>query len=215
MVYPIPQLRYTEEEYLVFEREAEERSEYLDGVIYKMAGESPEHGRISANLVRLVGNRLVGTDCQDFTKDMKVRSGPLPRNPRNTKGLYSYPDLVVVCGKLQFLDEYRDVLVNPTVIIEVLSDSTETFDRKQKFLRYQKYLPTLTDYVLVSQDEPLIEIFYRDSPESESWRYFFADELAGAIRIPSIDCELRLTEVYDRIAFPIAEEDLEEAAPQA
>jgi hypothetical protein len=68
---------------------------------------------------------------------------------------------------------------------------------------------------LVSQDEPLIEIFYRDSPGSKSWRYFFADELAGAIRIPSIDCELRLTEVYYRIAFPIPEEDLEEAAPQA
>lgn len=206
MAYPALQPRYTEEEYLAFERKADERSEYLDGSIIRMAGESPEHGRISANLVRLVGNRLLGTDCQDFTKDMKVRSGPLPRNPRNTKGLYSYPDLVVVCGKLQFLDEYRDVLINPSVIIEVLSDTTEKFDRKQKFLRYQKYLPILTDYILVSQDEPLIEIFHQDSPNSGSWRYFFASELESAIRIPSIDCELKLAEVYYRITFPAPEE---------
>ncbi|MGH9843198.1 MAG: Uma2 family endonuclease [Blastocatellia bacterium] len=215
MAYPIPQPRYTEDEYLAFERKAEERSEYVDGVIYKMAGESPEHGRISANLVRLVGNRLIGTDCQDFTKDMKVRSGPLPRNPRNTKGLYSYPDLVVVCGKLQVLDEYRDVLINPSVIIEVLSDSTEKFDRKQKFLRYQKYLPVLTDYVLVSQDEPLIEILYRETSAFASWRYFFADGLESAIRIPSIDCELKLAEVYYRITFPLPEVELEETPLQS
>jgi Uma2 family endonuclease len=185
-------------------------------VIVKMAGESPEHGRISANLVRLIGNHLVGTDCQDFTRDMKVRSGPLPRNPRNTKGLYSYPDLIVVCGKLQFLDEYRDVLTNPSVILEVLSDTTEKFDRKQKFLRSQKYLPILTDYILVSQDEPLIEVFHRDSPESGSWRYFFASGLDSSIRIPSIACELSLADVYYRLSFPPPEEASEaEAVIQA
>lgn len=198
---------YTEEEYLAFERAAEERHEYLDGVIYAMAGERPEHGAITVNLTRIVSTKLLGSSCQAFTKDTKVRSGPLPKNRLSRKGLFSYPDLVVVCGPLQFLDEHRDVLVNPSVIIEVLSDSTEKFDRKQKFLRYQKYLPTLADYVLVSQEQPLIEILHRESPEAESWRYFFVDELDGQIRIPAIDCELRLTEVYDRVTFPPSEVD--------
>ena len=204
MAYPIPQQLHTEEEYLAFERAAEERHEYLDGVIYAMAGESPAHGAITVNLTRIVSTKLLGTSCQAFTKDTKVRSGPLPKSRLNTKGLYSYPDLVVVCGKMQHLDEYRDVLLNPSVIIEVLSDSTEKFDRKQKFLRYQKYLPMLTDYVLVSQEQPLIEIFHRDSPEAESWRYFFVSDLADTIRIPAIDCDLKLVEVYDRVTFPLS-----------
>lgn len=121
---------YTEEEYLTLERAAEERSEYLDGVIYQMAGESPNHGKVSTNLIVAIGNHLRGRDCDLFTKDMKVRSGPLPQNRLNTKGLFSYPDLVIVCGEMKFLDERQDVLVNPTVIIEVLSETTEKFNRK-------------------------------------------------------------------------------------
>lgn len=214
MALPIPQTLYTEEEYLTLEREALERSEYLDGVIYAMAGESPTHGRISANLVRLVGSQLVGTSCQDFTKDLKVRSGPLPRNPRHTKGLFSYPDLVVVGGELQFLDEYRDVLINPSLIIEVLSESTMYFDRVAKFQRYQKDLPLLMVYVLVSQDQPRIEVFHRDAPGSDSWRYFFVDDWQGTIRLPVIDCELKLADVYYRVDFPPPEEELADE-PQA
>lgn len=191
---------YTEEEYLALERAAEERSEYLDGAIYQMAGESPDHGKVSVNLVRIISTHLLDKDCDLFTKDMKVRSGPLPKNRLNPKGLFSYPDLVIVCGEMKFLDEYRDVLVNPTVIIEVLSETTERFNRKQKFLRYQKYLPTLTDYVLVSQDQPLVEIFHRNS--SEWWQYTFVDDLTGALRIPSLDCPLRLAEIYRRVEFP-------------
>jgi Uma2 family endonuclease len=201
---------YTEEEYLAFERAAEERHEYLDGAIYAMAGESPNHGTISTNLVAIVVTQLRGKDCRAFTKDMKVRSGPLPRNRLNTKGLFSYPDLVVVCGEMKFLDEHRDVLTNPTVIIEVLSEATEKFDRNRKFLRYQKYLPPLTDYVLVSQDQPLIELFHRDSPEW--WNYTSVSELKGRLRIPSIKCDLRLAEVYDRISFPTTNVDKGESS---
>lgn len=215
MATPIPQPLFTEEEYLTFEREADERSEYIDGLIYAMAGESPIHGAISMNLARLVGNHLVGTPCQGFIKDTKVRSGPLPRNPRQTKGLFSYPDLVVVCGPLQHLDEYRDGLVNPSIIVEILSDSTEKKDRVIKFQRYKKYLSTLRVYVLVSQDQPLIEVFHRESIEAERWQYFFADELTATIHIPIIDCTLSLAEVYDRVTFPTPPEALDEDEPQA
>lgn len=192
---------FTEEEYLDFERAAEERHEYLDGTIYAMPGESPDHGRVSVNLVRIISFHLLGKPCEVFTKDMKVRSGPLPKSPFSTKGLFSYPDLVIVCGSLKFLDEYQDVLINPTLIIEVLSESTQHFDRVAKFQRYQKYLPQLRDYVLVSQTEPLIEHYHRDSA-SAVWQYVSVSKPTGAVRLPSIKCRLRLAEVYDRVVFP-------------
>jgi len=191
---------YTEDEYLSLERAAEERHEYLDGTIYATAGESPDHGRVSINLILELGNQLRNRDCQIFTKDMKVRSGPLPKSPFSTKGLFSYPDLVIVCGAMKFLDEYQDVLVNPTVIIEVLSETTQHFDRVAKFQRYQKYLPVLRGYVLVSQAEPLIEHYHRDSA-SAVWQYVSASDLKGAVRLPSIKCRLRLAEVYNRVVF--------------
>lgn len=192
---------FTEDEYLALERAAEERHEYLDGEIYAMPGESPDHGRVSVNLVRIISSHLLGKPCEVFTKDMKVRSGPLPKSPFNTKGLFSYPDLVIVCGSLKFLDEYQDVLVNPTLIIEVLSESTQHFDRVAKFQRYQKYLPLLRDYVLVSQTELLVEHYHRDSA-SAVWQYVSVSNPASTVRLPSIKCRLRLAEVYDRVVFP-------------
>jgi Uma2 family endonuclease len=116
------------------------------------------------------------------------------------KGMFSYPDLVVVCGEPKFLDQRRDVLLNPQVIIEVLSPSTESFDRGDKFRRYHRYNPTLTDYVLVSQSLPFIEHFRRLS--SDEWVYTTASDLQGSLNISSIDCVLRLSEVYDRVTFP-------------
>ncbi len=205
---------YTEAQYLALERAAEERHEYLDGMIYTMAGESPEHGSVSVNLVRLIGNHLLGKDCDLYTKDTKVRSGPLPKNRLSTKGLYSYPDLVVVCGERKYLDEHRDVLINPTVIIEVVSDSTEEFDRRQKFLRYQQYLPLLADYVLVAQKHPMIEVFHRPSPKSPQWEYTAISGLKGQIVIPALNCTLRLAQVYYRVTFP-SEESAKPASPRA
>ena len=193
---------YTEAEYMALERAAEERHEYLDGVIYAMAGESSEHGDISVNLVRIVSTTLLGKPCNTYTKDTKVRSGPLPKIRLSAKGLYSYPDLVVVCGERKYLDEYRDVLINPTVIIEVVSDSTEEFDRRQKFLRYQQYLPSLVDYVLVAQKHPMIEVFHRPSPKSPQWEYTAVSGLKGQIVIPALKCTLRLAKVYYRVSFP-------------
>jgi Uma2 family endonuclease len=187
------------EEYLTLERQCEERHEYLDGLIYAMAGESPEHGIVCVNLTRIVSTQLLGTPCQVFAKDLKVRSGPAPGSRRLTKGLFSYPDLVVVCGELEFHDKHRDVLLSPTVIIEVLSPTTEAFDRGEKFWRYRSHLPSLTDYVMVSQSIPLIEHYVHRAGE---WVLSTVSGLENSLEIASIGCSLRLTDVYDRIRFP-------------
>lgn len=210
MSLPHSQILYSAEEYLAIEREAVERHEYLDGEIYVMAGESPEHGAICVNLTRIISTKLLGTRCQVFSKDMKVRSGPIPKLGNTTKGLFSYPDLIVVCGGLKFHDEHRDVLLNPTLIIEVLSPTTEAFDRGEKWLRYQRWLPELSDYVLVSQSMPLIEHFNRQS--GGAWLYSFVNELEGSLNLRSIDCSLHLAEVYDRVSFPV--EEIEEQAEE-
>src|SRR5262245_45889845 len=209
MSLPQEQIRYTEDQYLSIEREADERHEYLDGQIYAMAGESPEHGAICTNLTAEIALQLRGTSCQAFAKDMRVRSGPLPRRRYSQKGLYSYPDLVVVCGEMQFLDENRDVIINPKVIIEVASPSTEAFDYGEKFLRYRTFNPSLTDYLVVAQDRPSIEHFAL----REDGLWMIADsvvELSGSVHIASINCNLQLAEVYDRVEFPEEEEELDE-----
>lgn len=201
MSLPQSQTLYTIEEYLALEREAEERHEYLDGFIYAMAGESPNHGAICVNLTRIISTQLLGTPCQVFSKDMKVRSGPIPKTRYTTKGLFSYPDLLIVCGELQFHDKHQDVLLNPTVIIEVLSPTTEAFDRGQKFRRYRMHIPTLTDYIVVSQDRSLIEHFARQN--NGQWAITASvEELSESLSIASIGCALRLSDVYDRVTFP-------------
>ena len=124
-----------------------------------MAGESPDHGRLCINLAATL-TRLTWLTCEAFSKDTKVRCGPYRAHTR--EGLYTYPDLVVVCGAMQFHGQAQDVLVNPTVILEVLSPSTEAFDWGEKFRRYRAWLPTLTDYVLVAQDRPVIDHYHRE-----------------------------------------------------
>ncbi len=173
-----------------------------------MAGESPQHGDISVNIIRELSAQLRGTPCRAWTKDTKVRSGPLPKRSHSTKGLYSYPDAVIVCGEPQFLDEYRDVLINPKVIIEVLSPSTEAFDAGEKFRRYRMFNPSLTDYLVVAQDCPLIEHFARQ--ENGQWVIAASVvELTESVHIASVNCTLKLAEVYDRVTFPESEEDEE------
>ncbi|MFL6278266.1 MAG: Uma2 family endonuclease [Blastocatellia bacterium] len=201
MSLPHSQPRYTVEEYLALERAAEARHEFLDGQVYLMAGESLEHGTICTNLSGQLYNQLRGKPCQVFSKDMKVRSGPEPKSRYESKGLYSYPDLVVVCGEARFHDEHRDVLLNPTAIIEVLSPTTEAFDRGEKWSRYQTWLPSLTHYVLVSQAKSQLEHYLRQ-PNGE-WLYSSVKERTGSLYLAAIDSTLRLAEVYDRVVFPI------------
>jgi len=188
---------YTLEHYLEIEREAETRHEFIDGEIYQMAGESGKHGDISANLVAVVVSQLRGSKCRARTKDTKIRSGAMKET--FGKGMISYPDLVVICGEPEYHDKHRDIVLNPAVIIEVLSESTAEFDRGEKFMRYRNFNPTLTDYILVRQDEPHVEHYNRQ--ENGGWllmEYFGLDK---SFEINAIECRLNLSEIYDRVEF--------------
>lgn len=191
---------YTIEEYLTFERAAAERHEYLDGYIYKMAGESSEHADICMNLAAQIHPQLRGTPCRGRIANTKVRSGPLPLSPRSTKGLFSYPDFFVVCDPIQYHDEFRDIVINPVVIFEVLSPSTEEFDRDIKFERYDRWNPSLQDYLLLAQNAPKIEHYTRQT--DGSWKYRVYRGLEVSFVIESINCRLSLAEVYERVSFP-------------
>ncbi len=200
MSMPRPKTIYTVAEYLTLERESLDRHEYIDGEIYAMAGESDEHGEISTNLVIAIGSQLKGTTCRVRTKDTKVRSGPTPRLHGSRSGLYSYPDLVVICGEPDYHDDHTDVLLNPIVIIEVLSESTEAFDRGEKQKRYQTWHPWLTDYILVSQDRPEVEHSIRQA--DGSWAQHHYSGIDASFTIESIRCTVKLADVYDRVEFP-------------
>lgn len=197
---PLP----TVDEYLAGERAALNRHIYLDGEILVMAGESDSHGIISVNLVMTLALQLKGTSCQARTKDTKVRSGPIPETGRGTRGMFSYPDILVICGEPEYHDAHKDIVLNPKAIFEVLSEHTETFDRGEKFHRLQTHNPTLTDYVLIAQDAPRIEHFQKES--DRRWFYSLHAGLEASVAIPSIGCTLKLADVYDRVAFPIIPE---------
>jgi len=213
MGLPQTQLLCTPDEYLAFEREATERHEWLDGLIYAMAGESPQHSLIIANLIAILNLQLRGKPCRVFSPNMKVYSC-LPTDT-TMKGLFSYPDTLVVCGQPRFHDQHGDVVVNPTVIVEVLSKSIEAYDRGEKFERYSQNA-SLTDYLLVSQRRPKIKHYTRN--EHGRWSYSRETSLAGSLYLATIDCRLPLAEVYDGIEFPPPSEltnPLEPSSPGA
>lgn len=179
------------EEYLEMERQAETRSEYWNGEIYAMAGASRTHNLIVRNIARGLDPRQGGKACEVYTNDMRVEVSPA--------GQYAYPDAVIVCGDPQFKDAAEDTLLNPTVIIEVLSKSTAAFDRGEKFEHYCN-LASLTDYLLVSQDRASIE--HRSRKADNTWQLTFYYGLDAVVPLPKIGCELRLSEVYDMVQFP-------------
>jgi len=190
----------TVDKYLEFERASPERHEYISGEIILMAGESDAHGIISVNLTSEIHRQLKGKDCQARVKDAKIKSGGFgQKTGQSMKGMFSYPDLVVICGEVKYYDKKKDIILNPQVIIEVLSDSTEVFDRDAKFTRYRMFNETLTDYILISQDKPQIEHFIRQ--EDNGWKIFTYIGLDKICRIESIECEMKLSEIYDRIKF--------------
>jgi len=182
---------YSPEEYLELERRAETRHEFVDGIIYAMAGESLSHSRICINLAGEVRAKLKGKNCEALSPNMKVRA--------ESKGMFAYPDLSVVCGEPIFHDKQKDVLLNPKIIIEVLSPSTGRYDQTKKFFRYRKELPSLTDYILIYQDAPFIE--HHEKQPDGRWTHNAADGIEDILRIPSIEIELNLREVYDRVEF--------------
>ena len=181
------------EDYLALERSAEFKSEYFDGEIFAMAGASESHNLIVINTIRELSIQLKKRPCKVYANDMRIKVSPT--------GLFTYPDVVVVCGQAQFDDSHRDTLLNPTLIVEVLSDSTEAYDRGRKFEHYRK-LESLAEYVLIAQHRPHVES-YRRQPD-QRWVLTDSDGLDGKLRLDAIDCELALAEIYDKVEFPDA-----------
>lgn len=176
------------DEYLERERRADYKSEYYSGEIFAMAGASRTHNLIAGNVFASLTTQLRDKPCEVYTNDMRVQS-------RN-QSQYSYPDVVVVCGPPEFLDFHEDNLVNPHLIVEVLSPSTEAFDRGEKFARY-RLLESLTDYLLVAQDARRIEHFAKQ-PDG-GWKLHEATVATGSLSLPSIDCVLTITDAYNKV----------------
>src|SRR5919201_2587340 len=196
----LAQSLYTPEQYLALERKAQYKSEYINGQIFAMPGASVEHNTITANLVRELGNQFMERPCRVFSSDMRVKVG--------ATGLYTYPDVVAVCGEMQFDDAQRDTLINPTVIIEVLSTSTEAYDRGEKFAHYRR-LGSLTDYVLVAQDKVRVEHYVR---QDVRWLLAEISDLDSTLRLASIGCEVALRNIYDKVELPAESARLPPAA---
>ena len=186
----LEQTRYTPEQYLEMDRQAETRSEYVSGEILAMADASRQHNRITINISSALSSRLAGTPCEPFATDLRVKG-------RST-GAYVYPDAVVGCAPLEFEDSALDVLLNPVVIMEVLSPSTESKDRGWKFAHYRR-IETLKEYLLIAQHKPFIEHYTRG--DSDQWILTEIEGLNSTVSLTSIGCELPLSEIYARVEF--------------
>ena len=178
---------YTPEEYLALERKATFKNEYLNGEILAMSGASLAHTRITLDIATELNNQLRGGTCEVITNDMRVKTGP--------KGAYFYPDIVVFCGEPQVEDNVFDTLLNPILVVEVLSPSTEAFDRGEKFRHYQE-LASLREYLLVSQDRVRIE-HYRLTKTQWVQTEFRGHE--DVLSLASIGCELPVRDIYRRV----------------
>ena len=183
----LTQTHYTAEEYLALERCASYKSEFHDGQIYAMTGASRKHNLVSGNIYRELSLQLKKRPCEAYINDMRVKAA-------KAQG-YHYPDIAVVCATPQFEDAHVDTLLNPTLLIEVLSPSTEAFDRGGKFAHYRK-IESLQEYLLVAQDQPSIERYLR---QGDVWVLSEAEGLDAVMPLESINCVLSLREVYDKV----------------
>ena len=186
---------YTPEEYLEFEREAEVKHEFIDGEIVAMAGASREHNLIGTNLTVALGFRLRGKGCEIYANDMRVRM---------RKNRYGYPDVVVVCDQPQFDDEEFDVLLNPLIVIEILSKSTRFRDKTEKLIVYQK-MESLRECLLIEQSEPRIEHYIKKTPTR--WLLDIYENTDETINLKSVNCKLPVAEIYAQIEFETEEEE--------
>jgi Uma2 family endonuclease len=182
-----PQLKITPQDYLKFERQATEKHEFVDGIIYAMSGASRQHNRITVNFATYLSNQFKERDCEAFVSDMRVKVN---------KSDYVYPDVIAVCGEVEFEDNHFDTLLNPTVIIEVLSKSTAKYDKSKKMTLYQN-LPSVQDYILVAQDECRIEHYQRQN----NWDLTLLTELEQVLNLQSVEAKILARDIYDKVIF--------------
>ena len=197
------QTRLTPEEYIAFERKALPdgkiiRHEYINGELIAMSGASRAHNLITINISTALHTRLRGSECETYANEMRVST------PTTTS--YFYPDVVVVCEEPRFEDDVFDTLLNPIILVEVLSPSTQVYDRREKFTHYRQ-LPSLQEYVLVSQDKVLVEHYHRQEKQGtapatgKDWIFTDFQALEESLPLTSIHCELPLQEIYERVLF--------------
>jgi Uma2 family endonuclease len=183
MTSTAPERRYTFQEYLDLEASSERRHEFFDGAVYAMSGGSPDHSRLAANVIHMLAIQLAGKPCQAFTSDLRVRV--------LETGLATHPDVSVICGTLERDPEDQNTATNPVLIVEVLSPSTERYDREEKFAHYRR-VPSLAAYVLISQEERRLEVFSRNDDGSWTLR----EARSGTVDLKAIGCRLSVDDVY-------------------
>ena len=183
-----PKVRLTPEEYLEIERKAKYKSEYYAGEMFAMAGASEPHNMIITNITSELRRQFKGRACRNYSSDMRVRV--------EATDLFTYPDVVAMCEEPRFSDDHHDTLLNPTVIIEVLSPSTEAYDRGEKSWQYRQII-SLEEYILVAQDRYHLEHYTRQA--DGHWLLSETVSLQDIIHLPSINCELAMAEIYDKV----------------
>jgi Uma2 family endonuclease len=185
-----PQSSFAPQDYLDWERQQKTRNEYVNGEIHAMTGASRKHNLINGNFFTILHHQLRGKPCEVYTNDMRVKI--------SETGMYTYPDIVAACGQPEFEDEHVDTLLNPVLIVEVLSDSTEGYDRGAKFLHYRS-LPSLQDYLLVAQNECRVEHYVRQV--DHRWLLTEYQRLDETLTLTSVGGELCLRDLYERVAL--------------
>lgn len=183
--------KLTVAEYLAFERASESKHEFFDGELFAMTGGTPAHSLIASNFIREAGNALKDRPCVVYTSDLRVKV--------NATGLYTYPDVTIVCGEQKFDDNQSDTLINPTIVVEVLSKSTASYDRGPKSKHFRK-IDSLQALILIEQDCPVVEVYCRQS--DGKWILTDATELTDSIAIEPIGISIPLTEIYRNVTFP-------------
>jgi Uma2 family endonuclease len=185
-----PKSYLTPEEYLAIERQSETKHEYFNGEVFAMVGASRKHNLIAGNIFGELRQQLKGKSCEAYINDMRVR---IPAT-----GLYTYPDVIVVCGEPKFEDEYIDTLLNPTLIVEVLSEFTESYDRGKKAGFYRS-VESIAEYLLVSQDEYRVEQYVKQP--DRRWLLTDIRSLESTVELVSVQCVLSMKEIYNRVSF--------------
>ena len=185
----LPKPFYSADEYLVLEENADYRSQFYNGEIFAMAGASRRDNTVASNTLANLHFQLRNRDCEIYSSDMRVKI---------SETLYTYPDIVIVCGEPQIEKKRGENLLNPVVLVEVLSPSTEKFDRGDKAQLYRS-MPSLKEYVLIAQDKPYIEHYIRQ--ENGGWLYTEISEMSDSLKFPTIECEVSLSEIYAKVDF--------------
>ncbi|MBI5030455.1 MAG: Uma2 family endonuclease [Chloroflexi bacterium] len=179
----------TPEEYLALEEKADHKSEYYNGEIFAMSGASNNHNLITGNVHAALHQLLAKRPCRTYVSDMRLLTSP--------KGLYTYPDVMVVCGKIEFAPNRNDTVMNPSVLVEVLSDSTQAYDRGEKFALYRKIV-TLQEYIMIDQNKPSVEHYRR---EGHFWVLEALETMDAILTLPSIGCEIPLAVMYEKVEW--------------